>query len=58
MGRPLAKFEGGSLWLDMGGVYSKASRIAVLAMLAQMEARPGNERHALECREALRADAE
>jgi hypothetical protein len=53
--RPLAKYEDGRLWLDVGGVYLKVSRFNVLTMFSTFRHHldPTGERYGQECRIAL-----
>ena len=54
--RPLAKFEDGRLWLDVGGVYEKSSKFAVIMKREVMLSLriPDADRKARECQEALK----
>jgi len=53
--RPLAKFENGRLYLDVGGVYEKSSKFAVIMKREVMLSLRGEHaaRKASECQDAL-----
>jgi hypothetical protein len=53
--RPLAKFEDGRLWLDVGGIYEKSSKFAVIMKREVMLSLRGEHaaRKAQECQDAL-----
>jgi hypothetical protein len=53
--RPLAKFEDGRLWLDVGGIYEKSSKFAVIMKREVMLSLriPDANRKAQECQDAL-----
>lgn len=55
MSRALAKFEDGRLWLDVGGVYEKSSKFAVIMKREVMLSLRGEHaaRYAKECQDAL-----
>jgi len=53
--RPLAKYEDGQLWKDIGGVYYPATRFHVLMTAEMFSTRtgPDAERYAKACTEAI-----
>jgi len=53
--RPLAKFEGGKLWKDIGGVYYPATRFHVLMTAEMFSSRADHNavRYVRDCRTAL-----